>query len=345
MKVLRVRNVNDALPLGLQLLEQHGEKRDSRNGGVMVSPEPVTTVYGSPRERVIFDPVRDANPFFHLFESLWMLAGRNDLAYVAQFAKNMRSYSDDGQTMWGAYGWRWRSFFQLDQLSWAIARLRRDTRDRRVVIGMWSPTEDTTVADAGGRDVPCNVTLHVQVNPSGKLDMTVFNRSNDIVWGAYGANAVHFSILQEYLACAVGVPVGRYWQVSDNYHAYEALYEKLMPMARAHDEFEGCPYSRGEVESFPLIQGRGNVTDTWDQDLVMFLDEPTAVGFRHAFFRKVAKPMLMAHRAYREGDFEQSHEILRQMPVKNDWRVAAVEWVERREKNRSSKEIADAQAE
>jgi len=333
MHVLRVRNVNGALPQGIHLLNDMGHWQDSRNGRVRVCPVPVTTLYESPINRVIVNPVRDANPFFHLFESLWMLAGRNDLKYVEQFAANMRTYSDDGETMWGAYGWRWRSFFNgVDQLSWVISRLKKDHNDRRVVLQMWDGETDPGVAEQGGKDVPCNLTAHFQMDPNGALNMTVFNRSNDIIWGAYGANAVHFSILQEYVASMVGVPVGRYWQVSDNFHAYEELYQKM------HDEFvKGSgvgwydPYHRQHIKAYPLV----TKPETWDRDLAMFLDEPTAIGFRDPFFRKIAVPMFMAHRAFKENDapvrYDRAHEILEQMPKDNDWRTAAKEWIDRRE--------------
>lgn len=337
MRTLEAQNVNHALPKGLMLLHRHGEVRDSRNGQVRVSPVPVTTVYGLPQQRVIFDETRDANPFFHLFESLWMLSGRNDLAYVEQFAKNMRNYSDDGETMWGAYGWRWRSFFGFDQIAWAIKRLTENPDDRRVVVQMWDARADPYVADSGGRDVPCNTQLQFQVSTRGQLDMMVFNRSNDIIWGAYGANAVHFSILQEYVASALGIPIGQYWQISCNYHAYEDLYQRLLPMAR---EYVGgtvesrCPYREGEVEPWPLMTGTNS--RTWNEDLMMFLDEPGAIGSRHSFFRKVAKPMFMAHRAYRDDSPDTALEILHQMPLKNDWRRAAIEWVERRKRGARS---------
>lgn len=335
MHVLRVKNVNEALPKGIQLIWDHGEKRDSRNGSVFVMPEPVTTVYANPAERVLMNPVRDANPFFHLFESLWMLGGKNDLEYVVQFAGNMRNYSDDGKVMWGAYGWRWRSFFNAtDQLSWAINRLKKDPTDRRVVVQMWSADEDTGVADNGGKDVPCNLTLHFQVNINGQLDMTVFCRSNDIIWGAYGANAVHFSILLEYVAAKVGCPMGRYWQVSDNYHAYAELYEKMAEHYRPdyQPEIGIDPYLIG-LQPFPLV----TKPDTWDGDLMMFLEDPTAIGFRDPFFRKIAVPMFMAHRHYRDNEgaerYEGAREILNQMPVSIDWKMASLDWIDRREAN------------
>ena len=87
MKVINARNVNDALAAGLRYLWAEGIPETSRNGPVLVAPTPVTTVYSHPTERVLLSPTRDANPFFHLMESLWMLAGKNDIALPVQFNK------------------------------------------------------------------------------------------------------------------------------------------------------------------------------------------------------------------------------------------------------------------
>src|SRR4051812_26055273 len=83
-------------------------RKESRNGPVLMIEEPVIITYEKPNERVLFDANRDANPFFHLFESIWMLSGSNELAPVQYFANNISNYSDDGKTLNGAYGYRWR---------------------------------------------------------------------------------------------------------------------------------------------------------------------------------------------------------------------------------------------
>src|SRR5258708_35739439 len=70
----------------------------TRNGKCLVVDEPVLISYTHPKERVLFNPVRDANPFFHLYESLWMLAGRNDLKSLAYYCSRMKEFSDDGKT-------------------------------------------------------------------------------------------------------------------------------------------------------------------------------------------------------------------------------------------------------
>ena len=110
MKVIRARNVNDALLLGLDLFQdpRNFREQESRNGTTYEALEPVTTVYEKPWERVLLLKIRDANPFFHFIEGLWMLAGRKDLAPLTRYVKSMEDFSDDGETLWGAYGWRWR---------------------------------------------------------------------------------------------------------------------------------------------------------------------------------------------------------------------------------------------
>ena len=82
MKVINARNVNDALLLGIDLFQDSSNFREqeSRNGTTYEALEPVTTVYSSPWERVCLLKERDAKPFFHLIESLWMLQGINKLA-------------------------------------------------------------------------------------------------------------------------------------------------------------------------------------------------------------------------------------------------------------------------
>ena len=57
--------------------------------------------------------------------------------------------------------------------------------------------------------------------------MTVCCRSNDIIWGTYGTNAVHFSMLQEYLAARLNAQLGVYRHISDSFHAYSSVLEKV----------------------------------------------------------------------------------------------------------------------
>jgi len=120
--------------------------------------------------------------------------------------------------------------------------------------------------------------------------------------------------------------------VSNNYHAYSDLYTKLVP--EELEDWHDNPYDRGGINVLPLMNG--NVRETWDQDLMMFLEDPMAVGFRNAFFRKVAKPMAAAHKAFKDGDFDAALDNINQMPEDNDWRLACWEWLTRRKERRDA---------
>ena len=336
MQVINIRNVEDALLLGVDLLHSQGEKRDSRDGSVVYqAPTPVTTVYAKPKERVLFWKERDANPFFHFMEALWMLDGRNDLSFVFDYNSGMANYSDDGETLHGAYGWRWRSFFMYDQLPVIIERLKKKPNDRRSVLQMWDAVEDL---NRNGVDVPCNTCIYFQLDLDGRLEMTVSNRSNDIIWGAYGANVVHMSMLQEYMASAIGVPVGTYYQVSNNYHAYAEVYEKLLKeMIENHDAvdfytqkrlIDSNPYTTGSVQPYPMVN---TGIQTWELDLLGFLDrtpfEDTV--YRDAFFNEVAVPMQDSWWLHKLGKTDDAM-IEIQGCAASDWRKACWEWLDRR---------------
>jgi hypothetical protein len=353
MHVIRVRNVHRALPAGLRYLSEVGIPAPSRNGEVIVAPGPVTTVYDRPAERVLFWPGRDANPFFHLFESLWMLAGRDDVAFLTRFVQRFEEYSDDGATLNGAYGQRWRywpietSHDVRDQIERVVELMLRDPGTRRAVIEMWDPNRD--LFPDQGKDVCCNTHLYLRTSlgkrdEPNRLNLTVCCRSNDAIWGAHGANAVHFSMLQEYVAARLGLVVGTLYQVSNDYHAYKAVYDKTVAGLAADDEPAADPYTLEEVKPYPLVAHPAD----WEHDLSRFMHmcdaciafpngvvHPIAdAGMYHDdFFAHVARPMWWAHVAFKRGAFTQAFEILAECRA-TDWKRAAWEWLERRRAGR-----------
>lgn len=324
MRTIKARNVNQALGKGIHLLQLEGELEESRNGDVLVAPTPVVTVYDKPRERVLFCPIRDANPFFHLLECLWMMAGSNDLAWPLFFNSRFSGFSDDGSTLHGAYGHRWRFAFHIDQLKKIIMELNDNPGSRRVVLQMWSAGTDL---GRNGKDLPCNTHIYF-LKRGDALDMTVCNRSNDIVWGAYGANAVHMSFLQEVIAHCVGLKVGKYYQFSNNYHVYIDVVPPDQFASRIISAIDHDVYSNGHVKHFPVIQ---TSLQDWDADVKKFLADPTErTNYNDPFFNSVAYPMFMSfsERKNKTGDGLQWAKLIQAQ----DWRMACVAWIERRSK-------------
>ncbi len=334
---MRVRNASHALSEGLHLVQREGAERPSRNGPVLAMDEPVIISYMNPSERVIFAPERDANPFFHLYECLWMLAGKRDVASVAAFVPGMRNYSDNGRQFNAAYGYRWRKHFGVDQIRIAIQRMSEPGAqdDRRTYTTMWHPTIDNKPS----LDIPCNVGIAWRCRSNGRLDMTVFNRSNDLILGATGANVVHMSFLHEFVARASGLKFGQYHQISNDLHMYTE-HEKTVscaPLAGNWDDnFD--PYVTGLVQSYPVMDPDcelplADQTSQWFEDLELFMQHGNVVGLRDRFFRRVAAPVVLAHAYYTRHTgadrYEGALEILEQC-LASDWRLACQEWIERR---------------
>jgi thymidylate synthase len=368
MYAINARNVAEALPRGLELLLDRGRREDSRAGQVIVMDAPVCTIYQQPRERVLFSAVRDANPFFHLAESLWMLAGRRDAEFPSRFVSDfaIRFGEEDG-TIHDAYGWRWRRMLGFDQLTAVVQQLTEKPESRQAVIQMWDATpHGNPPASLDGmndllgdwRTRPCNTHAYLRIRNEEipprilghagdevpVLDITVCCRSNDVVMGAYGANAVHFSILQEYLAAMLDVGVGRYYQFSNNYHVYQATLDMLDGRDDRRRFVEDNRYEAWEdrtVEPTPLVHDAA----LFDQELAFMLhnydrmcsgtlgpltpDTWNAATLNNHFLSRTAWPMLMAHYWHKRRDGTIRDAWLELIEA-SDWGAASREWIERR---------------
>ena len=349
MKVIDVRNVNQAFMWGVDLFNSdvNYREQDSRNGATREILTPVTTVYSHPWQRVLFREERDANPFFHLYESIWMLAGSRNLQKLTHFNAGMANFSDDGETLNGSYGYRWRYQFAHDQLVSVIDMLKRDPDSRRVVLQMWDAVHDL---DSPSKDIPCNTNIYFKIRDN-KLQMTVCNRSNDMIWGAYGANAVHMSVLQEYIAATLGLEMGPYYQISDSFHIYlNKEWDKVKNIDgvdfydRQYWDAMGYPdphyplVTEGQADNFlkeceqflstippRRVAGNPEPVNDWPN---MF----GASGYTNKFFPDVMIPMTHAYLKHKERKYEDCYKYLGEIKAV-DWQQACFTWIKRRERN------------
>jgi thymidylate synthase len=430
---LTCRNVNEAFHVLVESIHEGWiptEVEASRYGEVIRMPEPVIVTYTHPTERVLFNAARDANPFFSVYESLYFLAGRNDVAPLAYYNSRMPEFSDDSKTFNDSYGYRWRQapgkdekygqgtvHTYHDQLDILVDHLRSKPESRRAVLQMWNLEDDLLKVDG----VPCADciernkrmfftdpgpckrcgSLHKQVGtvPSkavccnlsavfrvewgrcpdcdgtGKqvidtggftqwdepvsdvvpcphckgtpndapefLNITVFNRSNDLIYGMLGANAVHFSFLLEYMAAHLGLKVGKYHQVTADLHAYTKTWKPEKWLADKTSDY----YTDARVETsqdwgvdfshqVPLVKYPLRFDYECSQ-LVQYHSNGESFGMLGAyrweepFLQTVAEPMFRAYHAYK---FKSYDSALRwaNLVAAPDWRVAARGWIQRR---------------
>lgn len=159
---------------------------------------------------------RGLNPFFAVVEAAWVLAGRRDLASLRRVIAGYERFSDDGESLSGAYGYRLRHYFGPDQVEDAVTHLQEMPGSRRAVLTLYAP-EDLRGTSL---DVPCNTTVFLKVRKPKVLDITVINRSNDCFMGV-PYNIITFAVLHRYFAMRLGLVVGQQLHFTDSLHLYE----------------------------------------------------------------------------------------------------------------------------
>jgi len=385
---VHVRNVNDAFTKlvanfvmsAIQTKEGFPTQRTtSRAGDVAQLLEPIIVSYAQPRERVLFNEARDANPFLHLMESLWMLAGRRDIDPIAYYSAKYPTYVKDGdrEVANGAYGYRWRHERAVgikspspdiawnqpdgggwDQLQALVQHLKKNPNSRRGVLQMWDPTKD--LLQAGGvpyyehgterelysKDVCCNLCCVFSIT-NNALDMTVYNRSNDLVLGMLGANAVHFSFLLEYMAAQLSCEVGVYHQVSSNLHVYTESFNHQEWLAdTTPDHYLRMP----RLNSVGLVEFQ----DQFDKELLEFnygwlgmdldlmekMHLPGSDVFKEPFLAHVAYPMALAYYQHKQRQYKIALEWASQIWA-DDWRIACTTWLRRRQAGYNRRKAID----
>lgn len=225
--------VSEALPFICSRILDIGHEVSSRNGRVkeLLNTQIVIT---DPQRREVLSLNRKANVFAQIAETMWVLAGRNDIEWLSVYLPRAKEYSDDGKTWRGGYGPRLRGgHFGFDQLQHVVDTLRADPWSRRAVIAIYEPQTDASP----GKDIPCNDFLQFQ-SRLGALHLTVTVRSNDLMWGWSGINAFEWSVVQEIVAHLLGIAVGTLTFNIGSLHLYEPHWDKADRLT-----FEDLPYA------------------------------------------------------------------------------------------------------
>ena len=174
---------------------------------------------------------RNLNPFFALAEFAWLINGSNALKPLQFFIKAYGQFSDDGETLNGAYGFRLRHYFGCDQIEACIQLLRNDPTSRRVVLTLWSADD----LAANSKDLPCNTAVYLKIRNEA-LDVTVLNRSNDLYLGV-PYDILVFYLLQLYIADRIGSKAGVQRHFVDSFHLYEANFADVQNILNSNNKF------------------------------------------------------------------------------------------------------------
>jgi thymidylate synthase len=283
-----------------------------------------------PAERVLTIPGRNNNVFAQIAETLWVMAGRDDLAFLSRYLPRAVDFSDDGATWRAAYGPRLRAWgSRVDQLATVKTRIDEDPNTKRAVVSIFDPGSDHIET----KDVPCNNWLQF-IHRDGTLNLNVAVRANDAIWGFSGINVFEWSVLQELMAKATNNSVGTLSWFVGTLHVYSRHYTTAERILHSRGikscyefGFDAQPITIGldelddELQKVFLVEDLARRGD--HQDAARHMDE-----ICDPFFRSCAV-MLRAYNAFLQDDQQNVLRIIDELPG-CDFRIAAMEFFSRK---------------
>jgi len=279
-------------------------------------------------ERVLMVPGRNNNVFAQIAETIWVLAGRDDLDFLTLYLPRAIDFSDDGRTWRAAYGPRLRQWGPgVDQLKGVASRLAEDLYSKRAVMSLFDPARDYCET----KDVPCNNWLHFLCR-GDRLHLNVCVRANDAIWGFSGINVFEWSVLHEIMAVSIGKTAGEINWFAGSMHIYGRHYGLAQNIA-GNNAFADM-YGFG----VPSIGIRANVADL-DQNLgaVMKIEQLARNGIYpdqfeqeiDPFFEICARIMQIYNMYLRSERRDDIVARISRLPS-CDLRVAVIEYLTRR---------------
>jgi thymidylate synthase len=227
----------------------NGRVQPSRNGDIHCINNAVLNLK-NPASRHLYLEGRNSNPISQIAETFWVMAGDDRIdPYLSFFLPRAKDYSDDGVTWRGAYGPR---LYMYDQLQEAVNVFVNDGWEtRHSVIQILLPELDSKVGmeiiaydckntgqvnkgndECTTKDRPCNneIVMFMTPNEDGtySLNLNIFQRSGDAIWGALNINVFEWTFLQELVANTLNqrmdetVVLGEYTHFVTNLHIYDS---------------------------------------------------------------------------------------------------------------------------
>lgn len=163
-------------------------------------------------------------------EQVWFLSGaRKPEDFLRDYTKIWDIFTNPGDVVTVAYGYRWRKHFGRDQIAALVALLEKEPSSRHGVVVTWDPGNDG-LGGIAKKNLPCLYSFTVNII-GGRLHMHNIIRSNDMILGA-PSDIAGFALLQLILAQRLGVKPGIYTHTISNAHIYSNHYEGAEEMLR-----------------------------------------------------------------------------------------------------------------
>lgn len=201
-----------------QLLRKRGASDIKPTKGPATEISGVLLKIQNPRAR-LSRTERKNTLFSCLGEFLWYVGGTDELRFVEYYIPRYKDFSDDGKTVFGAYGPRLFSLNgEINQVQNVIDTLKENPHSRRAVIQLFRGEDLAANIKQRHEDLPCTCTMQFMVRGVA-LHMMVMMRSNDAFMGL-PHDVFAFTMLQELIARSLGLEVGPYKHAVGSLHLY-----------------------------------------------------------------------------------------------------------------------------
>ena len=168
-------------------------------------------------------------------EQAWFILGsRKPENVLRKYTKIWDVFTNAGDVVPVAYGYRWRKHFGRDQLKLLIDLLEAEPGSRHGVIVTWDPAQDG-LSLFKKKNVPCPYTFTVNII-GGRLHFHNIIRSNDVILGV-PFDVAGFALLAHILAQKLNIKPGIYSHSISNAHIYDSHYfatEELIQRSNNH---------------------------------------------------------------------------------------------------------------
>ncbi|HVS90465.1 MAG TPA: thymidylate synthase [Mucilaginibacter sp.] len=290
-------------------------------------PYPLVIKIKNPLSRIVTIPERQWNYILPYVESLWIASGRNDMRMVGHYVKKLYDFSDDQETMRAGYGPRLRWFsgisddyntgynksipqnakttFEVDQFKFIEQTFKNDPCTRQAIVSLGDPAKDCFDQDHNlkrTKDFPCTRDIQFLRN-NNKLDVIVHMRSNDFIWGATGVNIFNFTFMQEYFAQILGLEIGSYYHIVNNFHYYENFMEKLEILASVENVKDEAYLYKKSFNNLKEFDEKVAALENYEK---LLRDTKTSLleDFNDDFFNDWAKVLYSFHHSKMKINFE-----------------------------------------
>jgi thymidylate synthase len=182
-----------------------------------------TLVLTNPRKCLVTNSARKMNYAFAVMEKMQYLTGDSEPNRLGFYNSNFMNYRNKYGFFDGDYGPRMQYW-----LPYIYNLLKVDPDSRQAVMTIYGVQDRHET-----KDVPCTIMHHYMLR-NGKLNLTVYMRSCDILWGLpYDANG--FCFIQEFMAAALGVEMGTYTHIVGSLHSYNEREDQLKRVLDSND--------------------------------------------------------------------------------------------------------------